>query len=274
MPESIIAAYLRANTAIRKKPKRLPRLVPPDAAERAYVRELRSRIAALEEAVMPGLPALLDSAAQQFKTITPDRADSWATELAEYLARRELSFGQSVQPAEETTAGIASMVSVLNQAEIKKLMRAAFGVNLLAAEPWLSSELDSFNATNVKLISSLSSDTFTRIETITQAGVRAGKPTREITAEIQGQFKVSRSRANLIARDQVAKLNGNLTELRQRGLGVTHYIWRTSNDERVRKTHRAHEGVQYAWSEPPANTGHPGQDFQCRCWAEPVLEDV
>jgi SPP1 gp7 family putative phage head morphogenesis protein len=49
---------------------------------------------------------------------------------------------------------------------------------------------------------------------------------------------------------------------------TTHYIWRTLQDEKVRPEHAANNGKIFAWDTPP-ETGHPGEDFGCRCWAEP-----
>ena len=48
----------------------------------------------------------------------------------------------------------------------------------------------------------------------------------------------------------------------------THYIWRTRQDGKVRPSHAANHGKVFAWDEPPA-TGHPGEDYECRCRAEP-----
>ncbi len=45
---------------------------------------------------------------------------------------------------------------------------------------------------------------------------------------------ISNSRAKLLARDQVGKLNGRLTQRRQQDIGVEMYIWSTSRDERMR----------------------------------------
>jgi len=47
-----------------------------------------------------------------------------------------------------------------------------------------------------------------------------------------------------------------------------HYIWRTRDDENVRSSHAANNGLVFAWDDPPA-TGHPGADYGCRCTAEP-----
>ncbi|MGK2872444.1 MAG: phage minor head protein [Alphaproteobacteria bacterium] len=50
----------------------------------------------------------------------------------------------------------------------------------------------------------------------------------------------------------------------------THYIWRTRGDGRVRATHAANNGRIFSWDNVPP-TGHPGEDFGCRCTAEPYV---
>jgi SPP1 gp7 family putative phage head morphogenesis protein len=49
---------------------------------------------------------------------------------------------------------------------------------------------------------------------------------------------------------------------------ATHYIWRTRGDNKVRASHTANNGKLFAWDNPPP-TGHPGEDYNCRCIAEP-----
>lgn len=49
----------------------------------------------------------------------------------------------------------------------------------------------------------------------------------------------------------------------------THYVWRTAGDDKVRPSHAANDGHVFAWDDPP-DTGHPGEEEGCRCWAEPV----
>lgn len=48
------------------------------------------------------------------------------------------------------------------------------------------------------------------------------------------------------------------------------YIWRTVGDKDVRGSHAARAGRQFSWDNPPEG-GHPGEDFGCRCWAEPII---
>ncbi len=51
------------------------------------------------------------------------------------------------------------------------------------------------------------------------------------------------------------------------------YIWHTAKDDKVRPSHAAREGKIFCWDSPP-DDGHPGEDFNCRCWAEPLEPGV
>ena len=45
-----------------------------------------------------------------------------------------------------------------------------------------------------------------------------------------------------------------------------YYVWRTVHDNHVRADHAARDGMVRAWADFP----DPGDDFNCRCWAEPA----
>ena len=77
-----------------------------------------------------------------------------------------------------------------------------------------------------------------------------------------------------LTRDQTTKTIGKLTEARQTGVGITQYQWLTSQDERVRSSHVAKSGRIFEWASPPADTGHPGHDIQCRCTAIAIVPRV
>lgn len=57
---------------------------------------------------------------------------------------------------------------------------------------------------------------------------------------------------------------------RKQGQASGRYVWRTRRDERVRASHRANDGRIFDWDDPPA-TGHPGEDYGCRCRAVPYV---
>lgn len=96
----------------------------------------------------------------------------------------------------------------------------------------------------------------------------------ELKDRLLERGSVSESRAELIARDQTLKLNAALNETRQVNAGVERYVWSTSKDERVRASHAELDGEEFSWSDPPLIDGeplNPGEDFQCRCVAIPVI---
>lgn len=65
---------------------------------------------------------------------------------------------------------------------------------------------------------------------------------------------------------------GLINELRQRALGIRQYIWRSRDDDKVRSSHAAYDDRVFSWDDPPEG-GHPGQAFNCRCHAEPFMQE-
>ncbi len=51
------------------------------------------------------------------------------------------------------------------------------------------------------------------------------------------------------------------------------YIWKTQGDSKVRDSHRKNHNKIFSWDDPP-ETGHPGEDYGCRCVAVPYHEKV
>jgi len=60
-------------------------------------------------------------------------------------------------------------------------------------------------------------------------------------------------------------LNRDLTAME----GDAKYIWRTVGDGKVRGEHATRNGRRFSWDNPPDGE-NPGEDYNCRCWAEPV----
>lgn len=54
---------------------------------------------------------------------------------------------------------------------------------------------------------------------------------------------------------------------------TTHYIWRTRNDGKVRSSHADRERQVFSLDDPPVG-GHPGEDYNCRCTAEPYYPET
>ena len=133
-------------------------------------------------------------------------------------------------------------------------------------EPWLEEQLALFVRENVSLIKKATNPA--TIEEATIRGFRQGKWASAIAKDITGVLDRTQRQLELIARDQISKLNGELTKLRQTSAGIVRYVWRTSLDERVRVEHREREGKTFRWGEGDC----PGFDIGCRCWSEPVVD--
>jgi SPP1 gp7 family putative phage head morphogenesis protein len=103
-------------------------------------------------------------------------------------------------------------------------------------------------------------------------GMRAS----DIAKELQALYPhVSDVKANLIARTETSKTHTALEQARSDYLGIKWYQWRTSEDARVRDSHRHMDRVLVAWDDPPSpellvgerNVGayHAGNIWNCRC---------
>lgn len=169
----------------------------------------------------------------------------------------------------------ARRLGVYQKEQLDRQLRSILGVNLMTlSEPNIQGQIQAFTRTNVSLIKSIPQQFFDQVEARVVAGVNAGERPAAMVAEIQERFGVAESRAALIANDQVGKFYGKLNEVRQKHLGIDKYIWRTVGDDRVRLNHREKDGKRYSWDDPPADTGHPGEDINCRCYPEPDLSDL
>jgi SPP1 gp7 family putative phage head morphogenesis protein len=74
--------------------------------------------------------------------------------------------------------------------------------------------------------------------------------------------------AEWLARRFLTEIN----ERRQRQLGVTHFIWRTQDDEKVRAAHVERDDTVFSWQDGFPD-GAPGHSYNCRCVAEPAIVD-
>lgn len=154
---------------------------------------------------------------------------------------------------------------------IKNSLKIDIGPILRFDQP-LKAAMAQATEANVGLITSIPEQYFGRISKAVQAGIQNGQGYNEIARSIGTIKGMTRNRAKLIARDQTSKMNSAFNRIRQTSVGINKYQWQTSGDERVRDTHAANDGKTFAWDTPPATTGNPGDDINCRCVAIPVFD--
>lgn len=168
-------------------------------------------------------------------------------------------------------------------AEINQKNRAALNTQFRAIVPidvfkdnigGVAPQLRAAVRRNVDLIESIPMQLLDDVKDTVLPAIEQGMRVEELQKQVRERFSVSDSRARLIARDQVGKLNGELTQERQESVGVTSYEWWCVLDERVRGAHRELHGKTFAWNDPPqvsldGRHEHPGGDYSCRCQARP-----
>lgn len=112
-----------------------------------------------------------------------------------------------------------------------------------------------------------------------QTNVMKGRRHQSIIKEIQDSYGVLRSKAKFLARQESRLLTSQMRETRYRDAGITHYKWvcvTGSPNHPVRDEHQALNGTIQTWDSPPVTSkdgrkNHPGQDFNCRCYARPIV---
>lgn len=288
--------------ARRRRPKIAPAL-PPRGASLEYTREVMSWFRAVRDAVREHVvPELPDFAAvapppperdrsreiaragerSGLRMDAPPRLPRSISRSAESLmdlVRREVRGRLTDERVAGAMLRISHRVDVHVMSELVRQLRAA-GLPSITRTPQVSTAIRSvFIRQNVALVGDVTRREIDTIQDLVANAATRGLTHEQLARAIARQTDVTEGRAAFIARDQILTLNGQLTRLRQESAGIKRYIWRTSRDARVRPAHEALEGTVQLWADPPimsddGRTGHPGDDYLCRCTAEPIIDEL
>lgn len=181
--------------------------------------------------------------------------------------------------AEATAARMLADVSRRDEhawAELSKTMSRALRKEIRTAPT--GQFLRSLLNENVDLITSLPREAGERVHELTLRALESSARAAEVAKEIGRTGQVTRSRANLIARTEVARTASGLVEARSLHVGSEGYIWRTAEDSDVRPLHKKLNGRYFRWDDPPVagssgERAHAGQIYNCRCYPEPVIPE-
>jgi SPP1 gp7 family putative phage head morphogenesis protein len=252
---------------------RPPRSVYPHGIERRYERFLSGLLKEIDDEIAK-VYTIIPMALKEWELLT--RNDSFVDQFSRFFDNIKQLASLKIAQATPVIEDFAFETQEWNRKDFSRVVNSVLGVNVIASEPWLKPKMDVFVKQNVEYITKLMTDDVNTIQAIVQNGVVTQTSTRNLTAEIKKKMNMSENRAELIARDQIGKYNGQLTQLRQQNLGGKKYIWRTSKDERVRTLHQNRDGQVFSWDNPPDETdddGHPGEPIQCRCYAEMIFDE-
>lgn len=261
-----------------KKARKPAKQQLPLGIERTYFFYLNSLVKDMErltrERLFPQLKSLTEQAARFRPDSSEVRIDTASTRASTIINGIRIQYLKDNPANERRKAAkkVGEQTNKFNKKQTQKVFHSVLGVDVLIREPWLAGEMITFTNQNVALIKSLSEQYFTDIEGIVQRGIQEGTRHETIRDELVKKFGATKNRAKVIARDQVSKFNGKLTQLRQQSVGIKKYRWITAGDRRVRASHKARDEEVFSWKNPPSD-GHPGQPVQCRCIAEPIFTE-
>ena len=179
--------------------------------------------------------------------------------------------------AENIAQGFVNRGNIQNQAEVSTNLKNQTGVDLAAylrSSPNIAEKVNAMTTANVQLIKSIRSQYLDKVQNAVTQALVGGSLNKDLTVQIKALGQTTEKRAMFIARDQSSKLNAALTQARHEDLGVKKYMWSTAGDERVRESHAEKDGQVFEYANPPADTGNPGHDVNCRCVAIAVFDEV
>lgn len=237
------------------------------AGEAHYARQLRA-VADQVDKLIRGLPpddqstlSILEEALRRYSQMLQPWADAVVARMLADVKRRDEAMW--VQVSRDMGASIRQEIT---KAPTGALLKAMLNEN-------------------VALITSLPLEAAQRVHELALKKIETSGRADEIAKEIMRTGEVTRARATLIARTEVARAASGLIEARSTHIGSEAYIWRSSEDSDVRNvdgnpvgSHRLLNGKIIYWKSPPvASTNgvraHAGQIYNCRCWPEPILPD-
>lgn len=248
----------------------------PDAVAVSYLADMRRIIKTVERDVNERLKPVIKSTENEYTadSLTNDGWLDLVRGALDYLKRKWTGLNFDSVANRLST----EFVTTANATNARQ-SRRDLGIDIFSGNPQLVEYLRASAYDNAQLIKSIPEQYLGRVESAVMANMRAGNRSTAIIAELKKAYDITDKRAKMIARDQTAKINGELTKKRQVAAGFDYFQWIDSDDSRVRTRHHeiservtAYGKGVYRWDSPPlSDKGEPiipGSDYQCRCFAK------
>src|SRR5690625_3847 len=249
----------------------------PSRSEIAYNQTLQRIINAVKKDIDEQLTPVIEAAAPEYV------ADAWGMDIQGVIDT--LLAKWTSRPFRRLADRLASSFVRTTLSTIDRQQKRSFGIDVLQDSPEIRATMEAAAIQNANLIKSIPERYLNNVANSVLTNMRTGLLPREVAKQIENEYGVTQRRARFIARDQTAKVNGELTKQRQLDAGYLYFKWLDGDDERVRASHRAiaeadvgyGKGV-YRWDDLPTNERgeriQPGSDFNCRCSSRPVRNSV
>lgn len=262
----------------------------PKGIERSYGALIIRALEAINKASKP--------AVQRFLLLQRLRLDTLEEDNRELQKAGEVAAAAELAKAAGEVAKVAQRVNLQNYSVYEKafnLVSAASqiggqGIPTISLPQRLNGQraaetMAAWAAKNSELIKAITDEQAKRTAALALEAVNMGTSERELSKQLANMLAVETRRARTIARTETAKLYGELTRQRDLELGLDKYIFSTSDDIRVRHSHKLMEGKTCDWNDPTVMfeggewvsrgngvMAHPGQEVNCRCVALAVID--
>ena len=277
MAQTEFQKQLEALKPDKRKRKVLLPARHPVRIEQQYAKMLRG--------IIDGINAELKTRiADELKAEIAAREDGYRADDLSAVLRAIRSLATGNIPGLSFVRNIGDSIRSAIDGNWQKAINQAIGVNVALPGTDMSANVDAWAEENTALINNLTQSYLSKVTTAVNSGFRDGLSWRDISKNIRAETGVAKRRADLIARDQVATMNMQVTKQRSADLEIKQFVWRTMEDQRVRgnpsgrypkanPSHYARNGKTYNWSDGAgARDTFPGQAINCRCYAANVIE--
>lgn len=272
-------------------------LLYPDSAEREYVSLALRHARMYGEVLQNNLPEIVKIFRETRMDSENYHEDAKILDFSERFSKtikkmeQELSEKLGSFDTDEFVRKVAKRANTTNVRQWLKLIKKNFGVDLdghyYNRGTW-ADLIDRWAERNVGFVRSIPQESLGALRQLVQDAYYEEWGTTKLRNEISKAFGVSKKKAKMLAVDQMGTLCSQITRKQQTDAGITHYRWKSRNDNRVRESHRLYNGKIFSWDEPPPSwymtksrgrvyTGrwcHPGEDYCCRCMAIPVFNQA
>lgn len=204
--------------------------------------------------------------------------------LVEYGQTKNFLHNFATKLARQMVTGLAANNAQNWRQAASKSLRGKEIYRMLQSELQgnVGARMEQLIAENAHYIKSVPQDVARMLTAHIQTQQMAGLRSEEIMKQIGPKLKhLSRYRIALIARTEVAKADTAITRARAEDIGLNWYQWQTSEDGRVRKSHRKMDQVLINWNDAPSperlvgekSVGkyNAGNIYNCRCVALPIV---
>lgn len=230
----------------------------------------------------------------------------YATSIQALLSKY-LDYDQPPQSVIEALSNLASSPAVLEDIATRLAQRMVTQVRVINARSWRAAARESSKGRiiyealhremqggvgvrvnqivkeNSRLIGSIPSDVRSMVSNEIAGWQREGLRPEAIAQKLRARIpQLTRNKAKLIARTETSKAATALTKARAEEIGIGWGQWATSEDQRVRPSHRNLDKVLIAITDPPQpeqlihehstlGRGLPGEFPNCRCIFLPLV---